>query len=94
MILQEEAARALVTLGTVRTQLDVILPYFLTYGNAEQRERWFPGLAAGELLTAIAMTEPDTGSELAGVRTTAARRCSTGRSSPWSAATWTPSTRR
>lgn len=73
VVLQEEAARALVTLGTVRTQLDVILPYFLAYANEEQRERWFPGLAAGELLSAIAMTEPGTGSDLAGIRTTAIR---------------------
>ena len=73
VVLQEEAARALVTLGTVRTQLDVILPYFLAYADAEQRERWFPGLGAGRLLTAIAMTEPGTGSDLAGIRTTAVR---------------------
>jgi acyl-CoA dehydrogenase len=73
VVLQEEAARALVTLGTVRTQLDVILPYFLAYADAEQRERWFPGLATGKLLTAIAMTEPATGSDLAGIRTTAVR---------------------
>ncbi|WP_040872117.1 acyl-CoA dehydrogenase family protein [Nocardia exalbida] len=73
VILQEEAARALVTLGTVRTQLDVILPYFLEYADAAQRRRWFPGLASGQLLTAIAMTEPGTGSDLAGMRTTAAR---------------------
>ncbi|MCK5756428.1 MAG: acyl-CoA dehydrogenase family protein, partial [Mycobacterium sp.] len=73
VVLQEEAARALVTLSTVRTQLEVILPYFLHYANAEQRERWFPGLAAGTLLTAIAMTEPGTGSDLAGMRTTAVR---------------------
>jgi acyl-CoA dehydrogenase len=73
VVLQEEAARALVTLGTVRTQLDVILPYFLTYADDEQRERWFPGLAAGRLLTAIAMTEPGTGSDLAGMRSTAVR---------------------
>jgi acyl-CoA dehydrogenase len=73
VVLQEEAARALVTLGTVRTQLDVILPYFLAYANHEQRERWFPGLATGSLLTAIAMTEPGTGSDLAGIRTTAVR---------------------
>ena len=44
--MQEEAARALVTLSTVRTQLEVILPYFLHYANDEQRKRWFPGLAA------------------------------------------------
>jgi acyl-CoA dehydrogenase len=73
VVLQEEAARALVTLSTVRTQLDVILPYFLHYANAEQRQRWFPGLAGGTLLTAIAMTEPGTGSDLAGMRTTAVR---------------------
>ena len=73
VVLQEEAARALVTLGTVRTQLDVVLPYFLTYADRDQRERWFPGLASGKLLTAIAMTEPGTGSDLAGIRTTAVR---------------------
>ncbi|MFE7740699.1 acyl-CoA dehydrogenase family protein [Nocardia sp. NPDC057455] len=73
VILQEEAARALVTLGTVRTQLDVILPYFLEYADAAQRQRWFPGLASGRLLTAIAMTEPGTGSDLAGMRTSAVR---------------------
>ncbi|MDX3113585.1 acyl-CoA dehydrogenase family protein [Streptomyces scabiei] len=73
VVLQEEAARALVTLGTVRTQLDVVLPYFLTYADEEQRRRWFPGLATGRLLTAIAMTEPGTGSDLAGIRTTAVR---------------------
>jgi len=73
VVLQEEAAAALVTLSTVRTQLEVILPYFLHYANAEQRQRWFPGLAAGTLLSAIAMTEPGTGSDLAGMRTTAVR---------------------
>jgi acyl-CoA dehydrogenase len=73
VVLQEEAARALVTLGTVRTQLDVILPYFLAYADDAQRARWLPGLAAGKLLTAIAMTEPGTGSDLAGIRTTAVR---------------------
>ncbi|MGW5919600.1 acyl-CoA dehydrogenase family protein [Nocardia fluminea] len=72
-VLQEEAARALVTLSTVRTQLDVILPYFLEYADERQRERWFPGLAGGTLLTAIAMTEPGTGSDLAGMRTYAVR---------------------
>jgi len=73
VVLQEEAARALVTLGTVRTQLDVILPYFLAYADKKQSERWFPGLVAGRLLTAIAMTEPGTGSDLAGMRTAAVR---------------------
>lgn len=73
VVVQEEAARAQVTLGTLRTQTDVIAPYFLEYCNDEQRRRWFPGMVSGELLTAIAMTEPGTGSDLAGVTTRAVR---------------------
>jgi acyl-CoA dehydrogenase len=73
VVLQEEAARALVSLGPLRLMLDVILPYFLEYCDDAQRRRWLPGLAAGELLTAIAMTEPGTGSDLAGISTTAVR---------------------
>jgi acyl-CoA dehydrogenase len=53
VVLQEEAAQALVTLSTVRTQLEVILPYFLHYANDEQRKRWFPSLADETLLTAF-----------------------------------------
>jgi len=73
VVLQEEASRAFVTFSTVRTQLDVILPYYLNCANEEQRRRWFPGLADGSLLTAVAMTEPGTGSDLAGMKTTAVR---------------------
>jgi acyl-CoA dehydrogenase len=71
VVLQEETARAGVVVGSLRTQLDVVLPYFRSYADDAQRERWFPGICRGELLTAIAMTEPDTGSDLAAVRTTA-----------------------
>lgn len=73
VVLQEESARATVTLGTMRTHLDVIVPYMLKYANAEQRDRWFPGLVTGELFLAIGLTEPGTGSDLAGVKTTAKR---------------------
>jgi alkylation response protein AidB-like acyl-CoA dehydrogenase len=52
---------------------DVCTPYFLEYCNEEQRDRWFPGIASGELITAVAMTEPGTGSDLASIATTAAR---------------------
>ena len=52
---------------------DICLPYFLEYGNDEQKQRWLPGFAVGELITAIAMTEPGTGSDLAGIKTTAVR---------------------
>ncbi len=53
---------------------DVCLPYFLEYCNEEQRERWLPGIVSGELITAVAMTEPGTGSDLAGMRTKAIRQ--------------------
>jgi acyl-CoA dehydrogenase len=72
-IVQEEAAAAHVTLGTLRTHLDIVVPYFLHYADADQRARWFPGLVSGDRFSAIAMTEPGTGSDLAGVRTTAVR---------------------
>jgi len=52
---------------------DICLPYLLEHGNAEQRERWLPGIVSGELITAIAMTEPGAGSDLAGIRTKAIR---------------------
>jgi long-chain-acyl-CoA dehydrogenase len=52
---------------------DICLPYFLTYCNEEQRERWLAGIASGELITAIAMTEPGIGSDLAAMSTTAIR---------------------
>lgn len=73
VVLQEECARAGVTLGGLRTHLDIVVPYFTGLANAEQRARWFPGLASGELYTAIAMSEPATGSDLAGVMTRAVR---------------------
>ena len=52
---------------------DICIPYFLLYCDEEQRSRWFPGLVSGDLMTAIAMTEPGTGSDLAGIATSAAR---------------------
>ena len=52
---------------------DITTPYFVEYCNDEQAARWLPGIASGELITAIAMTEPGTGSDLAGITTTAVR---------------------
>ncbi|HEX4218957.1 MAG TPA: acyl-CoA dehydrogenase family protein [Acidimicrobiales bacterium] len=52
---------------------DIVLPYFLTYCTDEQRRRWLPGIASGELITAIAMTEPGIGSDLASMSTSAIR---------------------
>lgn len=52
---------------------DITIPYYLELANDEQRDRWLPRIASGELITAIAMTEPGTGSDLASVGTTAVR---------------------
>jgi alkylation response protein AidB-like acyl-CoA dehydrogenase len=52
---------------------DITTPYFLTYATEEQRRRWLPGIASGSLITAIAMTEPGIGSDLASMTTTAIR---------------------
>ncbi|MCP3936694.1 MAG: acyl-CoA dehydrogenase [Actinomycetia bacterium] len=52
---------------------DVCTPYFIEYCDDEQAARWLPGIATGELITAIAMTEPGTGSDLASIATTAVR---------------------
>jgi alkylation response protein AidB-like acyl-CoA dehydrogenase len=52
---------------------DICLPYFLAYCDDQQRKRWLPGIASGELITAIAMTEPGIGSDLASMSTTARR---------------------
>src|SRR3954453_10171850 len=49
----------------------IVAPYILRYGTPEQKARWLPRLATGELVGAIAMSEPGTGSDLQGVRTTA-----------------------
>lgn len=52
---------------------DVVLPYFLSLTTESQKERWLPGMASGELMGAIAMTEPEAGSDLAGIKTSAIR---------------------
>jgi alkylation response protein AidB-like acyl-CoA dehydrogenase len=52
---------------------DICLPYFLDLTNEEQKARWLPGIASGELITAVSMTEPGTGSDLASITTTAIR---------------------
>ncbi|MGE3301925.1 MAG: acyl-CoA dehydrogenase family protein [Hyphomonadaceae bacterium] len=51
----------------------IVAPYIETYGSHEQKQKWLPKMATGEIITAIAMTEPGTGSDLQGVKTTALR---------------------
>src|SRR5690606_28166521 len=51
---------------------DIIVPYLVSLGTDEQKQRWLPGCVSGETITAIAMTEPGAGSDLQGIRTHAA----------------------
>ncbi|MEV5650137.1 acyl-CoA dehydrogenase family protein [Nocardia sp. NPDC052254] len=70
-VLIEEMNRAGVTFGGSSVHVGLCLPYLKKLATAEQKRRWLPGFAAGEIMFAIAMTEPGTGSDLAGMRTTA-----------------------
>ncbi|WP_458689965.1 acyl-CoA dehydrogenase family protein [Nocardia tengchongensis] len=70
-ILIEECARAAVSLGGSGVHVGLCLPYLLNLATQEQKQRWLPGFVSGETMFAIAMTEPGTGSDLAGMRTTA-----------------------
>ena len=74
-VIADELARANVGGGGLGLTLhnDITTPYFVEYCNDEQAARWLPGIASGELITAIAMTEPGTGSDLASVATSAVR---------------------
>lgn len=75
MIVCEEIAKinALSFGLTVSLQDDLVLHYLLDLTNDEQKQRWLPGFAAGETIGALAMTEPGTGSDLQGIRTSAVR---------------------
>lgn len=69
--LSEETARSAVSFGAFGVHTGLVLPYILTYGTEEQKQRWLPNFISGDMMTAIAMTEPGTGSDLAGIKTTA-----------------------
>jgi alkylation response protein AidB-like acyl-CoA dehydrogenase len=70
-IISEESARAGIMLGHYGLSTGMVLPYLLALATEEQKRRWLPGIAAGDLVLCIAMTEPGTGSDLAGIRTSA-----------------------
>lgn len=70
-VIGEEMARRDVYGAAFTLFNDMIVPYLVAAANHEQKARWFPKLAAGELIAAIAMSEPGAGSDLQGIRTTA-----------------------
>lgn len=73
MVVSEELTRVGASGPGFVLHNDITIPYILAYGNDEQKARWLPKMVTGETITAIAMTEPNTGSDLASVRTTAIR---------------------
>lgn len=71
VIVMEELARIAATGPGFGLHSEIVAPYILKYGSEEQKQRYLPAMARGEMIGAIAMTEPGTGSDLQAVRTTA-----------------------
>jgi alkylation response protein AidB-like acyl-CoA dehydrogenase len=71
MILLEEQARVGDSASGFSLHSDIVANYINNFGNDAQKQQWLPKMATGECVTAIAMTEPGTGSDLQGIRTTA-----------------------
>ncbi|UOE53915.1 acyl-CoA dehydrogenase family protein [Bacillus sp. CMF12] len=71
VVINEELERVGSGMVGIGLHNDIVVPYITAYGTDEQKERWLPKCAGGEIITAIAMTEPGAGSDLAGIRTTA-----------------------
>ena len=73
-VLTEELAKVNMTLPScVGIHADIVAPYLVHLTNEEQKKRWLPDFCSGDLLTAIGMTEPGGGSDLASLKTTAVR---------------------
>lgn len=70
-VLAEEIAKVGASGLGFSLHTDIVVPYISSLGTEEQKRRWLPGLVGGELISAIAMTEPGAGSDLQGIRTTA-----------------------
>jgi acyl-CoA dehydrogenase len=73
VIITEELARFGANGVFVPLHNDIVAPYIFTYGSEQQREKWLPGCITGDTILAVAMTEPEAGSDLASIRTTAKR---------------------
>jgi acyl-CoA dehydrogenase len=73
VVIAEELARAYESGFAMGLHSDIVVPYIYSFGTDEQRARWLPGCASGEIVTALGMTEPGTGSDLAAITTSAVR---------------------
>ena len=72
-IISEELVRAAASGPGFAVHTDMVAPYISQFGTEEQKRRWLPGLVSGQTIAAIAMSEPNTGSDVAAVQTTAVR---------------------
>jgi acyl-CoA dehydrogenase len=73
VVINEELERIGSGLVGINNHNDIVVPYLNSFGSEEQKERWLPRCLTGDAITAIAMTEPGSGSDLAGIRTSARR---------------------
>ena len=73
VVIMEELAYVYESGFAMSLHSDIVVPYLHAFGDDEQKRRWLPGCASGDIVTAIAMTEPSAGSDLASMRTSAIR---------------------
>jgi acyl-CoA dehydrogenase len=73
VIEMEEISHSWAHAWTLTLHGDICVPYLASYGTEEQKKRWLPGCASGDILLAVAMTEPDAGSDLQAIKTTAVK---------------------
>jgi acyl-CoA dehydrogenase len=73
VVINEELERVGSGMVGIGLHNDIVVPYIHSYGTEKQKQRWLPGCVRGDIITAIAMTEPGTGSDLANIKTTALR---------------------
>ncbi len=73
VVVIEELANAYESGLAISLHSDIVVPYIYSFGTEEQKKRWLPACASGKAITAVAMTEPNAGSDLAAITTTAVR---------------------
>ncbi len=73
VVMNEEMERVGTGMVGISLHNDIVIPYIESYGTEEQKQRWLPGALTGDIITAIGMTEPGAGSDLASIQTTAIR---------------------
>ncbi len=73
LVVIEQVVRKDVSGFAVQLHNGIVTPYIVAHGTEEQKQRWLPGLCSGDLISAVAMSEPAVGSDLQNIRTTAKR---------------------